>query len=119
MTKMQEQILEMIGRLSMAERRELLERLQNPDWTDESFYDRMMPEQRAHLDEGIAQANRGEGEEAPVVFDRLAKRLGVTRARRSSSPRGPRPISSISTRGVSSDMARRLPTKHSPASGNS
>jgi predicted transcriptional regulator len=43
-----------------------------------SFYDRMTPEQCAELDEGIAQAERGQVRPAEEVFDRLAKRFGFT-----------------------------------------
>jgi hypothetical protein len=44
-----------------------------------SFYDRMTSEQRAELDEGIAQAERGQVRLAEEVFDRLAKRFGFAR----------------------------------------
>ena len=44
----------------------------------DSFYDRMTPEQHAELDEGIAQAERGQVRPAEEVFDRLAKRFGFT-----------------------------------------
>ena len=47
-----------------------------------SFYDRMTPEQRAELDEGIAQAERGQVRPAEEVFDRLAKRFGFAQSRR-------------------------------------
>jgi hypothetical protein len=45
-----------------------------------SFYDRMTPEQRADLDEGIAQAERGQVVLAEEVFDRLAKRFGFVKS---------------------------------------
>jgi predicted transcriptional regulator len=38
-----------------------------------SFYDRMTSQQLAELDEGIAQAKRGEVWSAEEVFDRIAK----------------------------------------------
>jgi len=38
----------------------------------------LTPEQRAALDEGIAQAERGQVLPADEVFDRLAKRFGFT-----------------------------------------
>jgi predicted transcriptional regulator len=47
-----------------------------------SFYDRMTTEQRAELDEGIAQAERGQVVPAEKVFDRLAKRFGFAKSRR-------------------------------------
>jgi predicted transcriptional regulator len=43
-----------------------------------SFYDRMTSEQRAELDEGIAQAERGQARPAEEAFDRLAKRFGFS-----------------------------------------
>jgi predicted transcriptional regulator len=43
-----------------------------------SIYDPLTPEQRAALDEGIAQAERGQVLPADEVFDRLAKRFGFT-----------------------------------------
>jgi predicted transcriptional regulator len=43
-----------------------------------SFYDRMTSEQRAELDEGIAQAECGQVRPAEEVFDRLAKHFGFT-----------------------------------------
>jgi predicted transcriptional regulator len=42
----------------------------------------MTPEQRAELDEGIAQAERGQVRPAEEVFDRLAKRFGFAQSRR-------------------------------------
>jgi hypothetical protein len=77
MTKTQSEIIEMIARLPLAERRELVETIQERLLDDDPLYDRLTPEQRAHLQEGIEQADRGEGEHATAVFDRLAKRLGV------------------------------------------
>jgi hypothetical protein len=47
-----------------------------------SFYDRMTPEQRAVLDEGIAQAERGQVRTGEEAFDRLAKRFGFAQFRR-------------------------------------
>jgi hypothetical protein len=43
-----------------------------------SFYDRMSPAQRAELDAGIAEAERGQVLSAEEVFDRLAKRFGCS-----------------------------------------
>jgi len=40
----------------------------------------MTPEQRAELDEGIAQAERGRVVPAEEVFDRLAKRFGFVKS---------------------------------------
>lgn len=80
MTKIQAQIIEMIARLPLAERREVVEHIQEAKLLDETFYESMTPEQRAHLDEGIAQADRGEGQPASVVFDRIAKRHSIPQA---------------------------------------
>jgi len=60
MTKTQAHIVELIAQLPLAERRELFEHVQETGLLDESFYSRMTPEQRAQLDDGIAQADRGE-----------------------------------------------------------
>jgi predicted transcriptional regulator len=52
----------------------------NPDGSAVgSFYDRMTPEQRAELDEGIAQAERGQVLPAEEVFDRLARCFNFAR----------------------------------------
>ena len=56
---------------------EVVEHIREARLLDDSFYDSMSAEQREHLDEGIAQADRGEGQPATVVFDRIAKRLGI------------------------------------------
>jgi hypothetical protein len=50
-----------------------------------SFYDRMTPEQRAELDEGIAQAEREQVLPAEAVFDRLAKRSAFRPSERNVS----------------------------------
>jgi predicted transcriptional regulator len=47
---------------------------------DESFYSRMTPEQRAQLDDGIAQADRGEVVDGDEAFNRLASRFNFKRA---------------------------------------
>ena len=80
MTKTQEQIVEFIGQLSLAERRELFEHVQQTGLLDESFYARMTPEQRTQLNEGIAQADRGEVVDGIAVFDRLASHFKFKRA---------------------------------------
>lgn len=80
MTKTQAQILELIAKLPLSERREVVDHIRETHLLDDSFYDSMSPEQRAHLDEGLAQADRGEGQPATVVFDRIAKRRGIPQA---------------------------------------
>jgi hypothetical protein len=77
MTKTQAHILELIAQLPLAERREIVAHIQDTRMLEDRFYDRLTPEQRARLNEGIAQADRGEGEDATTVLDRLTLRLGV------------------------------------------
>ena len=79
MTKRQAQIVELIAQLSLAERRELIEHVQETGLLDDSFYSRMTPEQRAQLDEGIAQAERGQVVDGNDAFDRLAARFKLER----------------------------------------
>ena len=80
MTKTQERIVELIAQLSPAERRELIEHMQDAGLLDcQSFYERMTPDQRAHLDEGIAQADRGEVVDGKEAFERLSTRFNFKR----------------------------------------
>ncbi len=79
MTKSQAQIVELIAQLSLAERRELIEHVRETGLLEESFYSRMTPEQRAQLDEGIAQADRGEVVDGDEAFNRLASRFNFKR----------------------------------------
>ncbi len=73
MTGTQAQILELIASLSLCERREIVQTIQQLGLLEETFYDRMNPEQRTRLSAGIAQADRGEGELASTVFERLLR----------------------------------------------
>ena len=75
MTRTQAQIVELIARLSLAERRELFEHVQQTGLLEQTFYSGMTPEQRAQLDEGIAQADRGEVVGGDEVFKSLAARF--------------------------------------------
>ena len=77
MTKAQLQIIELIAGIPLKQRREVVEHIQS-QLLDETFYDRMTLEQRVHLEHGMAQADRGEGEEASIVMERLTRKLGVT-----------------------------------------
>ena len=72
-------IVELIAQLPLAERRELFEHVQETGALDESFYSRMTPEQRAQLDDGIAQADRGEVVDGNDAFNRLASRFNFKR----------------------------------------
>jgi predicted transcriptional regulator len=80
MTKAQAQIVELIAQLPLSERRELIAHVQQVGLLGESFYSRMTPEQRAQLEEGIAQADRGEVVDGQEAFDRLAARFNSKRA---------------------------------------
>lgn len=77
MTKIQAQIIELFKTLDPTEQREVAEQLYERTVVG-SFYDRMTPQQCAELDEGIAQAERGQVRPAEEVFDRLAKRFGFS-----------------------------------------
>jgi hypothetical protein len=79
MTKTQARIVELVAQLSPAERRELIEHMREAGLLDGSFYGRMTPEQRAQLDDGIAQADRGEVVDGRETFDRLAARFNFKR----------------------------------------
>lgn len=80
MTRTQAQIVELIAQLSLAERRELFEHVQESGLLDESFYSRMTPEQRSQLNEGIAQADRGQVVDGDEAFNRLASRFNFHHA---------------------------------------
>lgn len=80
MTKSQARIVELITKLSVSERRELVEHVRQIGLLDESYCARMTPEQLAQLDDGIAQADRGEVVDANEAFDRLSVRFGYKRA---------------------------------------
>jgi hypothetical protein len=78
MTRTQAQILELFQTLDASEKRELAEQLYETAVAG-SFYARMTPEQRAVLAESIAEADRGEGEDAASFFDRIARKHGFSR----------------------------------------
>jgi hypothetical protein len=78
MTRTQAQILELFQTLDASEKRELAEQLYETAVAG-SFYARMTPEQRAELAESIAEADRGEGEDAASFFDRIARKHGFSR----------------------------------------
>jgi predicted transcriptional regulator len=80
MTRTQAHIVELIAQLSLAERHELFEHVQQTGLLGPTFSSSMTPEQRAQLDEGIAQADRGEVVDADEAFDRLASRFNFKRA---------------------------------------
>src|SRR5258708_13310127 len=75
MTKTQAQIIELFKTLDQMEQREVAQQLYERAVVG-SFYDRMTPQQRAELDEGIPQAEQGKMRAAEELFARLAKRFG-------------------------------------------
>jgi predicted transcriptional regulator len=77
MTKTQAQIIELFKTLDQTEQREIAQQLYERAVAG-SFYDRMTPQQRAELDEGIAQAEQGHVRPVDEVFDRLAKHFGFS-----------------------------------------
>jgi hypothetical protein len=77
MTRTQAEIIELFKTLDTVEQREVAEQLCGIARAD-SFYDGMTPEQLVELDEGIAQAERGQVRPAVEVFDRLARRFGFS-----------------------------------------
>jgi hypothetical protein len=79
MTTIQAQIIELMGKLPLPERRQLVEHMYDVNLFDESVYDHLPAEQRARLDESIAQVERGETIPSDQVFDELAKKFGFSR----------------------------------------
>ena len=80
MTRTQTHIVELISQLSLAERRELLGHVLEIGLLEESFHARMTPAQRAQLDEGMEQADRGQVVDGHEAFNRLASRFHFKRA---------------------------------------
>lgn len=80
MSRTQAQILELFRALPAAEQIEFVLRL-SEEAVSPSFYDRMTPDQRAELEEAIAEADRGEGETASEVFRQLAEKYGFDQAK--------------------------------------
>lgn len=77
MTKTQAQIIELFKTLIPPSSGRLPSNSSKTTYAG-SFYDRMTPEQLAELDEGIAQAERGQVRPAEEAFDRLARRFGFS-----------------------------------------
>lgn len=80
MTDMQARIVEMIAQLSLEERRELMAHIRQSGLLEDSFFAGMTSAQRAQLDEGIAQADRGDVVDGNEAFERLASRFHLKRA---------------------------------------
>ena len=79
MTRTQTQIIEMFRTLDPAEREEVMSELYETA-VSETLYARMTPEQRAQLQEGIEQANRGDVVDANQAMDRIALQFSFKRA---------------------------------------
>jgi predicted transcriptional regulator len=79
MTRTQAHIVELIAQLSVAERRELFQHVQQTGLLEATFYSGMTPAQRAQLDEGITQADRGDVVDGEEAFNRLASRFEFKR----------------------------------------
>lgn len=77
MTKVQAQIIELFKTLDPAEQREVASQLYELTLVG-SFYDRMTPQQRVALDEGIVQAERGQARPADEVFESVSRRFGFS-----------------------------------------
>ena len=71
MTKTQAQIVESIAALPEDERRALVEHLVAAHFDRPSFLSRMTQEERAHLDDAIAEADAGKLVDADTVWSRL------------------------------------------------
>ena len=80
MTKTQTRILDLITKLPLAERRELVEHVQAAGLLDDSYYTGMTTAQRVQLDEGVAQADHGQIVDGHAAFQRLAAQFGFKRA---------------------------------------
>jgi len=79
MTKTQAHILELFQSLSDQEKRETIQSLAQQA-AGASFYDGMSEAQRAQLQAGIDQADRGEVVDSNTAFEQLAGRFGFARS---------------------------------------
>ncbi len=79
MTKAAARIIELFQTLPARDQRALVEQLSETA-RGQSFYSRMSAEQRAELDEGLAEAERGETVPAEGVFNDLAQKFGFSNA---------------------------------------
>jgi hypothetical protein len=80
MTATKAQILDLMAKLPLAERREMVEHLYDVNIFGDSVVGRLSPSQRARLDDSIAQADRGAVVASETVFDELGRNLGLSRA---------------------------------------
>ena len=80
MTKAAARIIELFQTLPARDQRALVEQLSETARGQQTFYSRMSAEQRAELDEGLADVERGETVPAEGVFDDLAQKFGFSNA---------------------------------------
>ncbi len=78
MPRTETQIIELFQMLPRADQRELAEHLYAQTIRG-SLYKSMTSEQRTQLDQSVAEADRGEGTDAPIVMSRLARKFGFPR----------------------------------------
>ena len=76
MNTTQIRILELFETLDQQQRLDVAEQLRERSRRGR-FHDQMTSEQRAELQAGLAEADRGEGAEEAEVFSRLGKKLGL------------------------------------------
>lgn len=79
MTRTQTQIVEMFRTLDPVEREEVMSELYETA-VSETLYGHMSPEQRAQLQEGIEQANRGDVVDANQAMERVARQFNFKRS---------------------------------------
>ena len=80
MTTQQDDILDLIARLPLEQRRELLDRIYDSELLGRQSMGVLPPELEADLRESIAEANRGDVLPADEVFSEIAQKYGLTRA---------------------------------------
>ena len=80
MISIQRQIIDLIVKLPLLERRELVEHMYDTTLFGESVLDLLSADQRARLDESIAQAGQSDVIASDTVFRELAAKFGFTRA---------------------------------------
>lgn len=80
MTKTQAHILELFQSLSDQEKRETIQSLVAQQTAGALLYDGMSDAQRAQLQAGIDQADRGEVVDSNTAFAQLAERFGFARS---------------------------------------
>ena len=80
MTTQQDHILDLIARLPLEQRRELLGRIYETEMLGRQSVGKLPPELESDLRESIAEADRGDVVPADEVFAELADKYGLTRS---------------------------------------